>query len=483
MGCQETGAPVAVAAGAEAEQLDRRFAAGSRHDRYRWAVRIRWMAILGFFALGCIAAAVRPEIDPWSCALAAVAAATLNAFNQWALSRWQWIGLATSLAVLGDVFLMTYLALATGGASSPFVAMYFVQVLASAMLVRSRIAFACAAASVVGLASITLIAGPAEVSAVAATADPAWVVVWSAFFFFGLGLVAYVGGYVSRQLRQREEALERSNASLRRALDAERRARGDLRVASERLDATERQLEHSEKMRSLGDFVAGVAHELNNPIAVTAANLEVLEEEIDGSVLEIVADCREATSRAARIVADLRQFSRATPSRQWRSVDLNQRVRRTVELARHMFGSGVQLDLRLDAVPELELIPEEIDQVLMNLLSNAARAVGGDGRVEVTTTAVDDPREPCVVVAVSDDGPGVSADVAGRIFEPFFTTRPEGEGVGLGLSLSFAIVERHGGVLRVDDRFTEGARFEMVLPVSLSERSQTHSQLDSERVG
>ena len=445
--------------------------AAALRERFRWAVRIRWLAIGGFLALGMAAFAAGVLRDPWPCLAAACTAALLNAVNQLAVQRWRWVGAVTLLAVFGDVLLITYLVAATGGTSSPFVAMYGVQVLAAAMLVEVRLAVGCAAAAVAALAAAVTIVAPA--GALMDVAATAFFPVWTGFFAFGLGMVAYVGGHVSAQLRQRENALEEANADLGEALLSVRRGNADLRATVDRLEQTERQLAQSEKMRALGDFVAGVAHELNNPIAIVAANLQILELELSAgggdtraqAIGEVLRDCEEAAARAARIVTDLRQFSRASGARHWQVVDVNDRVTRTVDLARHLFGAGVAIELSLHGQPLVRGVGPEIDQVLLNLLSNAAQAIGEAGGVRVSTEVVGGSDGSRVLLRVADDGPGVPADLADRIFEPFYTTRPEGLGVGPGLSLSFAIVERHGGTLRVDPTVTSGACFEISLPI------------------
>jgi len=441
--------------------------AASTVSRYRWAVRIRWLAIGGFLALGIVGWAAGVLADPFPCAVAAAGASVLNLANQVAVRRWRWVGAVTLLAVLGDVILITYLVVSTGGARSPFVAMYGVQVLAAAMLVELRLAMACTVAAASALVIGVAVWSPDAPAVLSAAYFP----VWSAFFAFGLGMVAYVGGYVSEQLRQREHALEATNEELSGALFSVEQGNAELRAAVDRLEQTERQLAQSEKMRALGDFVAGVAHELNNPIAIVAANLQILALELSqpatdpGSVGEVLRDCEEAAARAARIVSDLRQFSRPDAARQWGAVDLNQRVSRTVELARHLFGSGVEVELALQGRPLVRGIGAEIDQVLLNLLSNAAQAVDQQGVVRVSTEIARDERGAWARVRVADDGPGVAAAIVDRIFEPFFTTRPEGQGVGLGLSLSFAIVERHGGSIRVAPAAARGACFEISLPI------------------
>ncbi len=434
--------------------------AGGVRERFLWAVRVRWLAIAGFLVLGGIAWITGVLLDPLPCVAAAVGASMLNIANQAAVRRWRLVAGVTVAAVLGDVGLITWLVVRTGGASSPFVAMYTVQVLAAAMLVEVRVALACAAAAVVALGiGVTLGSADAAVGRMALESR-LFFPVWAAFFAYGLGLVSYVGGYVSEQLRRREGALEQSNQ--------------DLRATCERLEETERQLAQSEKMRALGDFVAGVVHELNNPTAIIAANLEILESEVGGeaeatmraeAVREVLQDCREAAQRAGRIVSDLRQFSRGGGARRWADFDLNERVRRTVRLARHLFGGGVEIELDLHPLPSLRGVPTEIDQLLLNLLSNAAHALGEVGRVTVSTELGGDLSRRLASLRVADDGPGIPRDRVERIFEPFFTTREEGAGVGLGLSLAFAIAERHGGAIRVDTEVARGTCFEVVLPL------------------
>lgn len=444
--------------------------AGGRRERFQWAVRIRWLTIAGFLALGLGAWRAGVLLDPWPCAGAAMGAALCNGVNHLAVRRWQRVAAATLLAVVGDVVLITLLVVETGGMASPFLAMYSVQVLAAAMLVEVRLAVACAAAAVAAFAGG---------SAYSATSG-AWIdveaahflPVWTGFFALGLGLVAYVGGHVSRQLRQREQALEGANRELAAALVSVRQGNVALRATVERLASTERQLAQSEKMRALGDFVAAVAHELNNPIAIVAANLQLLGDELTaagaprrcGGLDAILRDCGEAAARAARIVGDLRQFARAGGERERRLIDLDRCIARTVELARHLFGAGVAIEIDLRAGAGVCGIAAELDQVLLNLLGNAAQAVAGSGTVRVATDVVGAGDARRFRLRVLDDGPGVPDEIAARVFEPFFTTRPEGQGVGLGLSLSFAIVERHGGTLRVAPNTPHGACFEVLLP-------------------
>ncbi len=458
----------------ECERRHVRRAADGLRERFAWAVRVRWLAIGGFLVLGGVAWFAGVLLDPMPCIGAAVAASVLNAANQAAVRRWRKVGAASAAAVLGDVLLITILVARTGGPVSPFVAMYAVQVLASAMLVEVRVALACAAAAVLALVGAIGIGSPGIVGSGVAFGATEFFPTWMAFFAYGLGLVSYVGGHVSEQLRYRERALERSNDDLLKAVATVEQQNRELAATCQQLEQTERELAQSEKMRALGDFVAGVAHELNNPTAIIAANIEILEAELvagDGvvaapeAVEEGLRDCREAVGRAARIVSDLRQFSRAGGARRWSELDLNERVRRTVRLARHLFGGAVAVEVELQPIPCLRGVPAEVDQLLLNLLSNAAHAVGEAGVVVVSTALAGGAGRPAVRLRVADDGPGIPPGCVDRIFEPFFTTRDEGAGVGLGLSLAFAIAERHGGSICVDQTVSRGACFDVTLPL------------------
>jgi len=257
-------------------------------------------------------------------------------------------------------------------------------------------------------------------------------------------------------------------------------------------------------MRALGQFVAGVAHELNNPIGFVAANLQHVRravtaldamlanytgaptqpeaaavlaaqaralriDELRQDLPSALADCEEGARRAAEIVASLRAFARVDRPDEWSLVDLRERIDRLIGLARHRLGDmGVQCEYA--QVPLVQCHPGQLDQVWLNLLANAVDAAGGNGQIAIRVSldgGGHDRAGPLrVAVAVSDDGPGMPAEVRARIFEPFFTTKPEGQGVGLGLSVSYGIVERHGGTMTVDSIAGRGTTVTVLLPVA-----------------
>ena len=227
---------------------------------------------------------------------------------------------------------------------------------------------------------------------------------------------------------------------------------------------TQERLIQSSKLASIGELVAGVAHELNNPLTAAMNLSTLLEEELEGDLARDAAEIREQAKRASRIVRGLLSFSRRTPAERVR-LDLNELVEDIVEKRRRTAADrGVELkaDLRPGLLP-LEADPVQLHQVVTNLIQNAEQAIQGAGRngwVRLQTAG----RGEDVRLSVSDNGPGIEPSVLSRIFEPFVTTKGPGEGTGLGLAVSHGIVTAHGGTLKVASEPGGGARFTMTLP-------------------
>ena len=228
------------------------------------------------------------------------------------------------------------------------------------------------------------------------------------------------------------------------------------------------QLIHSERLSAVGQLVAGVAHELNNPLqAVMGVTELLLGNEARPQAREDLELVRANGERAAKIVRNLLSFVRRSALE--RSVaDLNEIARSTVALrAYELKHANVVVEERYASeLPLIVVNREEIQQVVLNLILNAEHAIRDNGSrrsISVTTRQSGE----CAVIEVKDDGPGVSSDLASRIFEPFFTTKPIGEGTGLGLSVSLGIAEAHGGSLTLasSDR---GACFRLSLPLAPS---------------
>jgi len=297
-----------------------------------------------------------------------------------------------------------------------------------------------------------------------------------------------------------ERALERRalrRTALKYKADLERK---NLELANSKseLERLQAQIIHSEKMASLGQLAAGVAHELNNPAGFIYGNMDILKgdlaglhellaayeeiavshdgaqqiatlkaennyERVMGDLNSIVADCLEGAERIRDIVQNLRLFSRLDEA-EIKKVDLCEGIDSTMRLLSRYYISGrIELHRDYGDLPAVSCYAGQLNQVWMNLLSNAAQSIDGKGEVFVSTRLEDD----WAVVEVRDSGAGIPKDQLQRIFDPFFTTKPVGEGTGLGLSISYGIVERHGGTITVESKVGVGTAFTVKIPLNL----------------
>ncbi len=246
--------------------------------------------------------------------------------------------------------------------------------------------------------------------------------------------------------------------------------------AAAQIERQREALRQSEKLTAMGSLLAGVAHELNNPLAIVMGRANLLEEKA-GAYPELQADARrihEAAERCGRIVRTFMNMARNRPSLRG-PVAFNELVRAAVEMLQYGYRThGIQLELSLsESLPPITADGDQIGQIVMNLLVNAQQSLAsteGPRRVRVRTDLESRRagREPRVWMTVEDNGPGVSRAARDRIFEPFFTTKPEGLGTGLGLSVSRSLAREHGGELGLMESESSegGACFRLSLPVS-----------------
>ncbi|MBC8055771.1 MAG: ATPase [Rhizobiales bacterium] len=269
-----------------------------------------------------------------------------------------------------------------------------------------------------------------------------------------------------------------------------------------RLSEAQDKLMQSEKLASIGQLAAGVAHEINNPIgyifsnfgtlekyladlfrmldayekAETAlsgtpagAQLAALRESLEVGFLKedipsLMAESKEGITRVRTIVQNLKDFSRVDTDRKWAMADLHHGIDSTLNIVNNEIKYKADVVKLYGDIPDIECLPSELNQVFMNLFVNAAHAIQAErGTITIRTGA--DAAAARVWVEVSDDGGGIAKENLGRVFDPFFTTKPVGVGTGLGLSLSYGIVKKHFGQIEVSSEVGQGTTFRITLPV------------------
>ncbi|NRR28649.1 PAS domain-containing protein [Oxalobacteraceae bacterium] len=313
--------------------------------------------------------------------------------------------------------------------------------------------------------------------------------------------LAEVNARLEHDIEQRERA------------DAELRRRNlELTELNEQLSMTQQQLVQADKLASIGQLAAGVAHEINNPIGyifsnvgtlqnyldllfgmlaayeeaepaigdpLVAQRLRAMREQIDlGFLLEdipsLMAESKEGIVRVRHIVQDLKDFSRVDANQEWVWANIHRGIDSTLNIVSNEVKYKADVFKEYGELPDIECLPLQINQVVMNLVVNAAHAIGPErGSITIRTGCVD---ADMIWIEVQDSGSGIAPEALSRIFDPFFTTKAVGKGTGLGLSLAYGIVQKHRGRIEVDTQLGQGTRFRVWLPTH-------HPDPDTEQEG
>ena len=317
--------------------------------------------------------------------------------------------------------------------------------------------------------------------------------------YLGVGFVMDLLHAMEVQMRANTEELEKANA---------------------RLKSSQIALVQSEKMASLGQMVAGIAHEINTPLGYVQNNVAIgqdlflqiqsmiaeyealidnllneqaSEEQIAAQMQQIaelrsdvnaremlgemhglMGDSLYGIAQISELVLNLKNFSRMDAAAT-EAVSLNDCIESALNIGRNVLKNKVEVIKELGELPAITCAPSQLNQVFLNLFTNAAQAIEGQGRLHIKSWATDD----AVHIWVTDNGKGIPQENLTRIFDPFFTTKPVGEGTGLGLAITHQIIQQHGGEIRVDSRVGEGTRFHIKLPFASPTVTQQPAMLEA----
>ena len=267
----------------------------------------------------------------------------------------------------------------------------------------------------------------------------------------------------------------------------------ELEKANNELKEAQAMMVHSEKMRSLGELVAGIAHEINNPINFIYGNIMILDKynkdmfdliekyieneeslapekrinEIDidflkDDIKELIRSCVEGTERTKNIILDLKNFSRMEEM-VMTQFDIPKEIDTTLNILNNKYKNRITVHKNYEEnLPKIEAYGGQLNQVFMNILDNAAAAIEGNGDVYIDVKRLGDNVE----IKFKDTGKGIKKENLSKVFDPFFTTKPVGQGTGLGMSISYRVIQNHYGSINVESEVGQGATFTIVIPIN-----------------
>ena len=291
--------------------------------------------------------------------------------------------------------------------------------------------------------------------------------------------------------REKRQLLEADNALKSVELEEAQRRQSifeSLQQKNQALQETQAKLVQSEKMASLGNLVAGIAHEINTPVGAINSMHDTLMRAVDRlngvleadyhevlqnnrpmrAALQVIQDANRViatgTKRVTEIVRSLRSFARLDEA-EMKEANLHEGIENTLTLVHHNLKNRIEVVRDYSDIPPVTCFPSRLNQVFLNLLVNAGQAIDGQGKITVSTRLVGDE----VAIAIADSGKGIPTENLARIFDPGFTTKGVGVGTGLGLSICYQIVQDHKGSIRVNSQEGEGTTFTIHLPLSIDE--------------
>lgn len=326
------------------------------------------------------------------------------------------------------------------------------------------------------------------------------VVLVAGIFQLRLRNLSRTGNLLKKQVSERTNELSQEKGRVQKQNEQLNSINGELKSTLKNLRNTQVKLVQSEKMASLGQLTAGVAHEINNPVNFISAGIDSLKanyedivallhkyrglkenenaeesfieieafeqeiklQELLGEITQLFKGIKEGAGRTKEIVKSLQNFSRLDENN-LKKADLNEGLEATLSMLQPNLTDRIQVVKAYGNLPEIECFPGQINQVFMNILSNAIQAIEGEGRIQITTRTDKD----FAIVEIKDSGKGIPPEIIHKIFDPFFTTKEVGKGTGLGLSISYGIIAKHNGRLSADSPAGKGAIFTIELPLVL----------------
>jgi len=279
------------------------------------------------------------------------------------------------------------------------------------------------------------------------------------------------------QTRQLHLQLKTQNASLEEQVRERTELADELGRTNQKLRETQAHLIHSEKMSGLGQLVAGIAHEINNPMAFVLNNIFIVQESLEklaagaqlppeasekvGKMQARMGGAYAGATRVKELVAKLRTFSRLDEGT-IKTINVHESIESVLLFLGHKMEDRIQVERQYGEVEMLTCLAGELNQVLMNVIANAIDAIDGPGRITLATGQ----QNGHFVIRIRDTGKGIPEEIRNRIFEPFFTTKPVGQGTGLGLAISYGIMQAHQGSMEFSST-GEGTEFTLKIPSSL----------------